>query len=448
LPYCAANAIRCRLIAIGNALGYDRFRRIPHDFASNPTAAPRSNADAPRRAPSGVAAPGAHEIARAHERGTRAAKDGVALEVAASLDAVSPNEWNALAGEQPFLRHEFLHALHETGCASPKSGWGPQFLLLREGGSLAAAMPLYLKGHSYGEYVFDWSWADAYQRHGLEYYPKLLCAVPFTPVAGVRLLATSDVQRRQLVEGAFVLAGELGVSSLHCLFPLEQDAEVFSERGMMMRSGVQFHWQNAGFGSFDDFLAAMNHDKRKKIKQERRKVAEADITFEWREGGAIRDEDWSFFYRCYARTYREHHSTPYLNLAFFRRIGETMPENLVMVIASRAGRPIAASFNMRDSTRLYGRYWGALEHHPVLHFETCYYQVIEYCIARGIAVFEGGAQGRHKIARGLLPVETRSAHWIARRDFASAIENFLARETEGMAHQIDELSERTPFKAL
>ncbi len=368
------------------------------------------------------------------------------VEVAATISDIAPDEWNRLAGDQPFVRHAFLNALHEAGCAAPDTGWAPQYLLLRENGALTAAMPLYLKGHSYGEYVFDWSWADAYHRHGLDYYPKLLCAIPFTPVSGPRLLAHTAAQRAQLVDAALALARECRVSSFHCLFPREEDESALAERGMMMRHGVQFHWSNAGYESFDDFLNVLNHDKRKKVKQERRKVREAGIRFEWREGGDIRDEDWAFFFRCYSRTYREHHSTPYLNLEFFRRIGRTMPENLLIVLAVREGKPIAASFNMRDSTRLYGRYWGAVEHHPVLHFETCYYQVIEYCIARGIQTFEGGAQGEHKMARGLLPVETRSAHWIGRRDFASAIETFLDRETRGIAHRLDELNERTPFK--
>ena len=369
------------------------------------------------------------------------------LEVASSIAHLRSEDWNALCGGHPFLRHEFLNALHETGCASVDSGWAPQYLLLREKGALAGAMPLYLKDHSYGEYVFDWSWADAYHRHGLEYYPKLLCAVPFTPVSGPRLLARTPAARKLLAAAALELARELDVSSLHCLFPPAEDAELMAGCGMMIRHGVQFHWTNAGYQSFDDFLRGMNHDKRKKIRQERRKVREAEITFEWRDGVDIGEDDWAFFYRCYARTYREHHSTPYLNLEFFRRIGRTMPENLLLVIAHRAGRPIAASFNVHDGTRLYGRYWGAIEHHPVLHFETCYYQVIEYCIARGVKYFEGGAQGEHtKLARGLLPVETRSAHWIARREFAAAIENFLARETAGVAHHIDELNERAPFK--
>jgi predicted N-acyltransferase len=371
----------------------------------------------------------------------------VTIDVVTSLAHLRAADWNTLAGTDPFLRHEFLNALHETGCAAPRSGWAPHYLLMKERGAVVAAMPLYVKGHSYGEYVFDWSWADAYQRHGLDYYPKLLCAIPFTPVTGRRLLGHKASDRKRLAAAALTLAQELDVSSLHCLFPEAEDAEVLETSGMMVRHGIQFHWANAGYASFDDFLGGMNHDKRKKIRQERRKVHEAGITFEWREGTEISDRDWSFFYKCYTRTYREHYSTPYLNLDFFRSIGRTMPENLLLVIASREGRPIAASFNVHNGVRLYGRYWGAIEHHPVLHFETCYYQAIEFCIARGIQLFEGGAQGeRTKLARGLLPVETRSAHWIARRDFADAIESFLERETRGIAHHLDELKERQPFK--
>jgi len=368
------------------------------------------------------------------------------LEVVSSIASVAPEAWDMLAGDNPFLRHAFLNALHETNCAVPAKGWAPQYVLLRKGGALKAALPLYLKAHSYGEYVFDWAWADAYYRHGLEYYPKLLCAVPFTPVRGPRLLVSEPEDRLHLIAAALALSKELRVSSFHCLFPDDEDADAFESAGMMIRHGVQFHWCNNGYATFDDFLASLNHDKRKKIRQERRKVREAGITFEWHEGSAISEADWTFFYRCYARTYREHHSTPYLTPEFFQSIGRTMPENLVLVLALRNNRPIAASLEVHNGTRLFGRYWGAIEHHPVLHFETCYYQVIEYCIARGLQVFEGGAQGEHKMARGLMPVETRSAHWIAKREFATAIERFLAQETRGIEHYMDELNERKPFR--
>ena len=368
------------------------------------------------------------------------------LEVVETLSGVAPDEWNLLAGDDPFLRHEFLAALHETGCATEASGWTPQFILLREQGRLAGAMPLYLKAHSYGEYVFDWAWADAYQRHGLHYYPKLLSAIPFTPVTGRRVLAETGGQRDQLIAAALDLARRLRASSLHCLFPTRDEAERMARQGMMLRHGVQFHWTNQGYASFDEFLAGMSHDKRKKIKQERRKVREAGIEFEWLEGPAIRDEHWAFFARCYRQTYREHHSTPYLNLDFFQRIGAALPGNTLLAVARRAGVPVAASLNIRNQRSLYGRYWGALEFHPALHFEACYYQGIEYCIARGLQTFEGGAQGEHKIARGLLPVETCSTHWLAHPEFATAVEQFLARETHGMAHYVDELNERTPFK--
>lgn len=368
------------------------------------------------------------------------------IEVVAALAGVPAEQWNLLAGDDPFLSHEFLSALHETGCASSATGWTPHYLLLKSNGIVVGAMPLYLKHHSYGEYVFDWAWADAYYRHGIAYYPKLLAAVPFTPVTGSRLLAADPAVREQLIAAALDLVRRLGVSSLHCLFPTRDEALQMRARGMLLRSGVQFHWLNRGYATFEDFLGVLNHTKRKKIKQERRKVADAGVTFLWLEGGEITERDWAFFNRCYRQTYREHRSTPYLNLEFFHRIGYTMPHNLVLVVAQRDGTSIAASLNLRNRTRLYGRYWGALEALPALHFETCYYQVIEYCIARGITVFEGGAQGKHKIARGLMPVETCSAHWLAHPEFASAIEQFLASEARGVEHYMDELNERSPFK--
>ena len=371
---------------------------------------------------------------------------GPVVEALDSIAAIPAHDWNRLAGDDPFLRHEFLNALHETGCASSGTGWTPCYLVLRENGALAGAMPLYLKSHSYGEYVFDWAWADAYHRHGLRYYPKLLNAVPFTPVAGKRLLADTAGQRRLLLTAALDLARESRASSLHCLFPPASEAAEMKSCGLMLRQGVQFHWQNPGYADFDGFLATFNHDKRKKIKQERRRVRDAGIVFEHFAGSEITDALWVFFYRCYRETYRQHRSTPYLSLYFFRAIGRSMPQNIVLIVAARENRPLAASFNVHNGQRLCGRYWGALEYHPGLHFETCYYQVIEFCIAHRIARFEGGAQGEHKIARGLLPVETRSAHWLAQPRFASAIEDFLAREASGMSVYLDELNERSPFK--
>ncbi len=368
------------------------------------------------------------------------------MEVRDSIGAISATDWNRLAGDDPLLRHEFLHALHETGCAGAQSGWMPQYLVLHENGALTGAMPLYLKSHSYGEYVFDWAWADAYQRNGLAYYPKLLSAVPFTPVSGKRLLADSAERRELLIAAALQLARESRVSSLHCLYPAAGQADELRGRGLMLRHGVQFHWRNDHYADFDGFLATFNHAKRKKIKQERRHVREAGITFEWFAGPAITDALWIFFNRCYRETYRQHQSTPYLNLDFFRALGRSMPENLALNVASRDGTPIAASLNIHNGRRLCGRYWGTLEFHPSLHFETCYYQVIEFCIANGISTFEGGAQGEHKIARGLLPVQTHSAHWLAHPQFAAAIEDFLARESDGVAAYMDELNERTPYK--
>jgi uncharacterized protein len=372
----------------------------------------------------------------------------VKLQVVSSLADVAPEAWNRLAGDDPFLQHAFLHALHETGCACPDTGWAPQYLLLHDGQALAGAMPLYLKSHSYGEYVFDWAWADAYHRHGLEYYPKLLAAIPFTPVVGARLLALEPEHRDLLAAGALELAKQTQTGSLHVLFPAAADLECLRRHGFMLRQGRQFHWRNEDYADFDGFLARLSHDKRKKIRQERRRVREAGIGFRWLEGNAIMEEDWRFFARCYRQTYREHHSSPYLNLEFFRRIGAAMPENLVLIVAHRENRDIAASLLVRDGDRACGRHWGAVEHHPLLHFEACYYQGIEYAIARGLKIFEGGAQGEHKMARGLLPVATQSAHWLAHPEFASAVEKFLDRESELMERHGRELAARNPFKAV
>jgi predicted N-acyltransferase len=367
------------------------------------------------------------------------------FEVVESLAGVDPGEWNALAGPQPFVRHEFLSALIDTGCATARSGWLPQFLLRRRAGALAGAMPLFVKSHSYGEYVFDWAWADAHERNGVEYYPKLLCAVPFTPVQGRRLLAADDAGRRALIGAALELARQ--TSSLHVLFPAEDEAQALREGGMMLRRTVQFHWRNDGFADFEAFLARMNHARRKNIRQERRRVREAGVGFRWLEGTAIERRHWEFFNRCYRGTYAAHRSSPYLNLEFFLRVGAAMPGNIVMVLAERDARPVAASLFFKDRETLYGRYWGAVAHVPLLHFECCYYQAIEYAIARGLLRFEGGAQGEHKLFRGLLPVETLSAHWLAHDRFARAVETFLQREGAGIERYVNELCEHSPFKA-
>ena len=363
------------------------------------------------------------------------------VSVVDSLAGVDAAEWNALAGRQPFVRHEFLSALIETGCASPRTGWAPRFILVRRAGALVGAMPLFAKSHSYGEYVFDWAWAEAHERHGIEYYPKLLSAIPFTPVRGPRLLGS---EKNLLLEAAFELARD--TSSLHILFPREEDLGPLEKHGLMIRRTVQFHWRNEGYADFDDFLRRMTQPRRKKIRQERRRVQEAKINCRWLEGRAIERRHWEFFNRCYRRTYAEHRSTPYLSLDFFLRIGAALPGNLVLVVAERDGEMIACSLLVVDEHAVYGRYWGALEHVPLLHFECCYYQPIEYAIARQLQTFEGGAQGEHKLWRGLLPVEAPSAHWLAHPQFARAVESFLEREGAGIARYVDELCEHSPFK--
>lgn len=369
-----------------------------------------------------------------------------ATRILRAVSEAPAEQWNALAGEHPFLRHEFLTTLEETGCVSAETGWTPCHVSLWEGGRLTGFMPLYLKTHSYGEYVFDWSWADAYQRHGLDYYPKLLSAIPFTPATGARLVAATAARRRTLLDAAFDLAAARRASSLHVLLPDAGQAQELAARGMMLRSSVQFHWENPGHADFEAFLAGMSHDKRKKIRQERRRVREAGIDFVRLRGGEADEADWDFFTWCYRRTYRAHHSTPYLHREFFRRLAQAMPDNLLLVIGRRDGKPVASALNVIGGGVLYGRYWGASEFHSGLHFETCYYQALEYCIERGLHAFEGGAQGEHKLARGLLPVRTLSAHWLAHPQFAQAIEHFLQRETQGIGAYLDELVEHSPFR--
>ena len=363
-----------------------------------------------------------------------------------SLESVDPARWDLLAGGNPTLAHAFLDSLHASGCAAPKSGWAPQYLALFEDEALAGAVPLYAKGHSYGEYVFDWAWAEAYERHGLDYYPKLLAAVPFTPATGARLLARDDGVRVRLARVLLDTAEGAAVSSLHVLFPTAEDARALRGLGMLERSGVQFHWRNPGYASFEEFLGELSRDKRKKIRQERRRVADAGVECRRVTGLEATGADWDFFNKCYRRTYREHRSTPYLTREFFGMLAGRMPERVLLVIAERDGTPVAAALDLFGADALYGRYWGSVEYVPGLHFEACYYQAMEFCIERRIGLFEGGAQGEHKHARGFLPEATRSFHWLRHPAFNKAVDEYLSREGENISAYIDELNDHSPFK--
>jgi uncharacterized protein len=382
--------------------------------------------------------------------------DYVTRVLAAPSDADAAH-WNALlalAGGSPFMRQEYLAALHDSGSAVRDTGWTPQFVTLWRDGELQAACPLYLKSHSYGEYVFDWAWANAYDQHGLRYYPKALTAVPFTPVPGPRLLARDGTARAALVRSVLAWCKQKKVSSWHVLFADEDDVAACEQAGLMLRHTVQFHWMNsapvggadARYADFDGFLASLTQEKRKKIRQERRKVAEAGVTFRHARGAEITRADWDFFYRCYERTYLEHGNAPYLTRDFFRRMAATMPGNWLLFIAERAGQPIASSLIGVEDGVAYGRYWGALQRVDCLHFEACYYQPLQWCIENGFQRFEGGAQGEHKMARALMPVKTTSAHWLAHPAFADAIERFLEREGHGIENYLEHLEDRSPFR--
>ena len=465
-----------------------------------------------------------------------------AMRVLDSPTDVSAAQWNDLLALQsepsPFMRHEYLTALHTSGSASPETGWTPRFMTLWRGldadAQLQAACPLYLKDHSYGEYVFDFAWANAYQQHGLPYYPKALIAVPFTPVPGSRLLARDEASRAVLIDAVIAWCKDQKISSLHLLFGSEVDIAACEQAGLMTRDTVQFHWRNVAptlatacaalppegerfalgrpggetvaptlatacaalpqggevalalpvrgerfahaggpgaspdwqpdgetqFRDFDHFLSSLAQDKRKKIKQERRKVAQAGVRFRWALGADITPQDWDFFYRCYERTYLEHGNAPYLSRAFFKSMARAMPENWLLFTAEREGKPIATSliavravskradgtFDLNMSAVAYGRYWGALERVDCLHFEACYYQPLQWCIEHGYSRFEGGAQGEHKMARALMPVPTTSAHWLAHPAFADAVQRFLEREGSGIENYLEHLEGRSPFK--
>ncbi|MDZ7891918.1 MAG: GNAT family N-acetyltransferase [Rhodoferax sp.] len=387
------------------------------------------------------------------------------IRVSEAPSAVNPSAWDALLFSQnhptPFMRHAYLAALHDSGSATPATGWRPHFFALHQGTELAGACVVYLKDHSYGEYVFDWAWASAYEQHGLPYYPKAVIAVPFTPVPGSRLLAKDTDARAALTQAVQRWCADQHISSAHMLFGSEADLQATDSAHWMQRHTVQFHWHNCaeGYANFDDFLASLNQEKRKKIKQERRKVAEAGVQFRHSRGAEISPEDWAFFYRCYANTYREHGNPPYLTPDFFQRMARQLPEHWLLFVAERNGRPIASSLiaigaasvgadgTFESQHRVaYGRYWGALEQVDCLHFEACYYQPLAWCIANGYQRFEGGAQGEHKMARALLPTRTSSAHWLQHPAFADAVQRFLEREGDGIAQYLEHLEHRSPLK--
>ncbi|QWE03338.1 N-acetyltransferase [Polynucleobacter sp. JS-JIR-II-b4] len=381
--------------------------------------------------------------------------DSFQLEIVDRLSDITSEEWNTLLTSDagPFLRHEFLSALEETGCVGGNTGWQVAHLVLRDDQKLIGAMPLYLKQHSYGEFVFDWSWAQAYEQQGMQYFPKALCAIPFTPVQGSRILSArnvdADLVERQLIAGFKTLVLQNNLSSAHVLFPHASEVKSLKGQGFMLRDSVQFHWHNQGFENFEQFLEVLTMKRRKNIRREREQVSRELITFRHVPGISSTNADWEFFYRCYENTYLEHGSSPYLNETFLKLWAHRLPENLHLIIAERNGNPIAASLLVVDptSSKAYGRYWGAIEHVPCLHFETAYYQAIEYCISNQIQAFEGGAQGEHKMARGFLPTTIQSAHFIADPQFAKAVQHFLDREHQGIGAYVDELAEHSPLKS-
>ncbi len=446
---------------------------------------------------------------------------------------IDAQQWNALLAASdaptPFMRHEYLAALHTSGSACAATGWQPQFVSLynHDETELLASAPMYIKDHSYGEYIFDWAWARAYQEHGLRYYPKAVVAVPYTPVPGTRFLCKNGLQPNKIMYEQLLFCERTKLSSLHALFTSDADKQMCDAWPLMARQTVQFHWKNQAptlrtgvsalppegerfalgrpggensaptlrtgvsalpvgetthqdttpsqdgepetYGSFDHYLSTLAQDKRKKIRAERRKVSDAGITWRTMEGASITASDWEFFYRCYERTYLEHGNAPYLTRQFFEAMANTMPENWVMFIAQHSGQPIASSLiavnsnatntgavcasfhwasGLKDTQKVaYGRYWGALARVDSLHFEACYYQPLQWCIDNGYHRFEGGAQGEHKMARGLLPVTTHSAHWLAHPQFADAVARFLEREGAGIGEYMEHLEGRSPFRS-
>ena len=367
-----------------------------------------------------------------------------------SLDAVDRDEWNALAGDRyPFLRYEFLAAAEQTGCVTAETGWQPRHLLYQRNGQTVAALPLYEKTHSWGEFVFDWAWAQAYDRVGLDYYPKLVSAVPFTPATSPRLLLADGDDNEALQalhRAALKLADDIDASSLHVQFPTDEESAKWVSTGLKLRRDCQFHWHNRNYGSFDEFLATFSSRKRKKARRDRRRVTEQGIRFRHLSGSDIDADLWETVYQLISITFLRRGSMPYYNLEFFRSVSASMPASILVVLAEQRGVPIAASVFFRGADTLYGRYWGSDGHYDALHFETCYYQGIDHCIQHGLAIFEPGTQGEHKISRGFVPATTYSAHWLRHPQFFDAIARYLEEEGEHVERYMDAVEQHTPYR--
>ena len=368
------------------------------------------------------------------------------LEFQSSFKNINQKEWNDLTKSNPFLRLEFFQSLEASKSIGKGTGWHPFPAIVIDQGSLVGASPIFLKEHSYGEYVFDWSWAEAYQKYGKNYYPKIASCIPFTPATGPRIFGLDLSIKKNIVVQIEELAYENKMSSSHILFCNESEKDIFGDPKWMLREGVQFKWFNKNYNNFAEFLSQLSHDKRKKIKQERKKIYDLGLKIKKIKGPEISESDLDFFYACYCNTYQDHHSHPYLTRIFFSLIKESMPENLLLILAYEGDLPVAASFFIYDDKNLYGRYWGSKSFYPGLHFELSYYQGQEFCIENRIVSFEGGAQGEHKLARGFEPFNTFSFHRIFDEKFELAIKDFLRREKTGIDQYTNELNERAPYK--
>ena len=382
-----------------------------------------------------------------------APSQALSLRFVDSIAAIGAEHWNRLAGtDNPFMRYEFLHSLEKTGCTTRKTGWQPHHVAIFGGDETdpVAVMPLYLKTNSWGEYVFDWSWANAYQSYGFDYYPKFVTAAPFTPSFGSRLFILPGQDRttvsKLIIEKIEEKAALLGASSWHVLFPSEEEHQLLTQLGMQPRIATQFHWFNRDYKTFDDFLASLNSRKRKSVRRERKQVSEQDISFRRTEGADISEQQWADFYLYYQSTYLTRGMQGYLKLNFFKTLAEQMPEQMLLVNAVKDNKDIAAALFFKNSEKLFGRYWGCRHEHQFLHFETCYYQGLDYAIEHGISSFDAGAQGEHKIQRGFEPIMTYSNHWIADEGFSEAIADFLRQEkSHTLAYQQDARS-LLPFR--